>query len=192
MGQTMGFFDVPEGSFWLKATSVVCKIEGLVLITLPFTAYWIKWGVAWHDAGTPWHLDDVKFNAYWNMIMIIYASSGFYLCMASYNPARYKSFFSWLMWGGNLGHGIVATVAVFTTNYASSAHEDWLKWGTDSPNGDKMFVAIPIWFGSFLTHLTLAKMSYDSYLFPWDIEAMAEDAAPVGAEKFEDAGELNL
>ena len=48
---------------WLKRYSYWLKFEGNLFMGIFFVGYLIKWGVAWHDAGTMWSLSDVKFSA---------------------------------------------------------------------------------------------------------------------------------
>ena len=81
----------------------------MFLVGIFIVAYVVKWGVAWDDAGAPFNLTDIKFSAYWDMILIIYTSLGVYLFFASKNPATFKPLISWFMWGGNLCHGVVAS-----------------------------------------------------------------------------------
>ena len=62
----MGAMDVPTPSA-LKAYSTWLKIEGLVYMGVFFVVYYVKIGLAWHDAGEPFVISDIKFHPYWNM-----------------------------------------------------------------------------------------------------------------------------
>ena len=65
----MGAMDLPSPSS-LSAYSAWLKIEGLVYMTVFFVVYYVKIGLAWHDAGEPFVISDIKFHPYWNMITI--------------------------------------------------------------------------------------------------------------------------
>ena len=51
------------GDKWLRYYSYFLKIVGNIYLGIFLVGYWCKFGLAWHDAGTPWDLTDVKFNA---------------------------------------------------------------------------------------------------------------------------------
>ena len=86
----MGVMDVPAGSDAMKNLSLYLKFEALVFISiLPF-AYTLKVGVAWHDAGPPLDITDVKFHPYWNMLLGLYTGLGVYQLFASFNPEKFK------------------------------------------------------------------------------------------------------
>ena len=46
----------------LKSYSLWLKIEGVVYMGLPVAAYFVKTGLAWHDAGPPFTFSGVKFH----------------------------------------------------------------------------------------------------------------------------------
>ena len=46
----------------LGAYSTWLKIEGIVYMSLPVAAYFVKIGLAWHDAGPPFSFTGVKFH----------------------------------------------------------------------------------------------------------------------------------
>ena len=48
---------------WIKRYSIWLKIQGNIYAGIFFVTYFVKWGVAWHDAGEPFNLTDVKFSA---------------------------------------------------------------------------------------------------------------------------------
>ena len=53
----MGLLDTPPGSDSdMKAYSIILKVFGSTYFALQFLAYWIKFDVAWYDAGQPWDL----------------------------------------------------------------------------------------------------------------------------------------
>lgn len=159
----MGFLSTPESdNVYMKYYSYFLKIEGLTFLTFPFVVYFVKFGVAWHDAGKPFDLTDVKFDSYWNMIIILYFTLGIYLIAASFNPTRFAPLLSWHMWGAQFGHGCVALVCVFADKGPSSAYTEKL----GLPNWDKLFVAVPIWFSLFTINLFFAKKCFNSYLLP--------------------------
>ena len=39
------------------------QLQGLIFATIFPFGYFLKFGVAWHDAGQPFNLTDVKFSA---------------------------------------------------------------------------------------------------------------------------------
>ena len=71
------------------------------------------------------------------------------------------------MWGGNLCHGIVALIHCFDSGgpQALSARYSNSTFGGDL-NLDKLFVAIPLWFGMFSANLFFAKKCFGSFLLP--------------------------
>jgi len=168
----MGLLDTPpNASVWMKRYSYFLKFEANVFLGIFVVAYVLKWGVAWHDAGDPFNLTDIKFSAYWDMILIIYTSLGFYLLQASCDPARFKPLLSWAMWGGNFCHGWVAFIHCFADdNMPQSRYQHETLGG--SQNMDKMFVAVPLWFGMWAANLFFVKKVFGSFLLPWDRESM--------------------
>ena len=46
----------------MRMLSLVLKFWGTFFITIFPVGYWLKWGVAWHDAGEPLNPFDVKFH----------------------------------------------------------------------------------------------------------------------------------
>ena len=156
----MGFFKI-----WLK-------IQGFAYLTIFFLAYGIKWGLAWHDAGTPFSVPETKFSAYWNMIVILYTSLGAYLLAASKNPTGFKPLIGYTLWGANFCHGCVAFVSCFQfkdgklypgyDNPIGSGDGDWA-------NMDKMFFVVPLWFTLFATNLFFVKRIFGTSLLPWKI-----------------------
>eukprot|EP00404_Azadinium_spinosum_P056275 CAMPEP_0180796048 /NCGR_PEP_ID=MMETSP1038_2-20121128/56557_1 /TAXON_ID=632150 /ORGANISM="Azadinium spinosum, Strain 3D9" /LENGTH=193 /DNA_ID=CAMNT_0022835073 /DNA_START=19 /DNA_END=597 /DNA_ORIENTATION=+ len=127
----MGLLDTPpDADFWMKAYSYFLKFEGNVFLGIFFVAYILKWGVAWHDAGDPFNLTDIKFSAYWDMILIIYTTLGFYIVQASLDPNNFKPLLSWAMWGGNFAHGCVAFAHCF-----ADVDKPWSKYTKDTLGG---------------------------------------------------------
>ena len=57
----MGLMAVPKDKY-LKYYSYVLKLQGLIFATIFPFGYFLKFGVAWHDAGQPFNLTDVKFH----------------------------------------------------------------------------------------------------------------------------------
>ena len=64
-----GFLAAPEPQegksdhMWTVYYSYFLKIVGIVYLSIFLLGYWCKFGLAWHDAGTPWDLTDVKSSA---------------------------------------------------------------------------------------------------------------------------------
>ena len=131
-----------------NCSSAVFSVEPL-LAPHVFVTYFVKWGVAWHDAGHAGNLTDIRFNAvralarraffplarsfrrshalrahrflrpsppslhalkiastdlvrtagaqYWNMILILYTTLGFFLAVASENPPAFKALLAYAM-----------------------------------------------------------------------------------------------
>ena len=52
--------NVASGS--LTSADLVLKLQGLIFATIFPFGYFLKFGVAWHDAGQPFNLTDVKFH----------------------------------------------------------------------------------------------------------------------------------
>ena len=100
------------------------------------------------------------------MILWLYTALGFFHVIASSDPAYFKPLLSWTMWAGNLGHGIVALIAVFTDSSASSVGK---LSGWSASGWDKLFVAVPFWFALWLGNLFFALKVWDSYLLPWEV-----------------------
>jgi len=161
----MGFLDVPEtDNVWIIRYSYFCKFMANLFIPLPFIAYLLKWGVAWHAAGSVFSYGDTKFSSYWNMICILYFSLGIYYATASFDPVAYRTLLSYAAWGAGFAHGVIATIACFSddTDYGYSISDSL-------PNIDKLFIAVPIWFGSWGAHLFFMQKIYGSYELPWTI-----------------------
>ena len=173
----MGLLDVPPNADKMMTYySYFLKFEGQVFMGIFFVAYFLKWGVAWHDAGEPFVVDDIKFNAYWDMILIIYTTLGFYIFQASFDPVGFKPLLSWAMWGGNFAHGVVAFAHCFSDdNTRSSRYERDTLGGNH--NFDKMFVAVPLWFGLWGVNLFFAKHVHGSFLLPWDRASLVTNVA---------------
>ena len=88
----MGFFDTPETDDpWLKRYSLFLKFEGQVFGGIIVVAYFLKRGVAWHDAGQPFTVTDISFSAYWDMILIIYTTFGIWITQASFDPVAVQA-----------------------------------------------------------------------------------------------------
>ena len=50
----MGLLDLPDtDNVWIKRYSLFLKFEGQVFGGIIIVAYFLKWGVAWHDAVEP-------------------------------------------------------------------------------------------------------------------------------------------
>ena len=183
----MGPLDTPpDANVWMKAYSYFLKLEGNIFLGIFPVGYVLKWGVAWHDAGDPFNLTDIEFSAYWDMILIIYTTLGFYLFQASFDPASFKPLLSWAMWGGNFAHGCVAFAHCF-----ADKDKAWSKYQQDTLGGtlnmDKMFVAVPLWFGCWAANLFFAKKVFGCFLLPWDYTALTagkykSDVTPVSGE----------
>ena len=71
--------------------------------------------MAWHYAGEAGNLADIRFSAYWDMILILYTTLGFFLFAASFDPPAFKALLSYAMWGANFAHGTVAFIHCFDT-----------------------------------------------------------------------------
>jgi len=152
----------------MRAYSYFLKFEANVFAGIGVVAYLLKWGVAWHWAGEPFNVGDIKFSAYWDMIIILYTSLGIYLLFASTNPARFKPLLGWSMWGANFCHGIIAFIHCFDEKQGSEKYgADTL--GAKAHNYDKLFVAVPLWFGMGIGNLIFCKKIFGSFLFPWDL-----------------------
>jgi hypothetical protein len=149
--------------------SLFLKFQSSVFGGIFFVGYFVKFGVAWHDAGAPFVVNDIKFSAYWDMILIIYTTLGFYYFQASTNPSGYKPLLSWSMWGGNLCHGIVALIHCFDGDgpQAASARYQTEAFGGNL-NMDKLILAVPLWFGMFAANLYFTNKCFGSSLLPWN------------------------
>ena len=99
------------------------------------------------------------------MILIIYTTLGIYLIKASFNPAAFKPFLSWFAWGGNLSHGIIATIHCFTDQSTPASRYQTTTFG-GVRNLDKLLVAVPLWFGSFAVNTFFNMKVFGSILFP--------------------------
>jgi hypothetical protein len=161
----------PNADQMMRYYSYFLKFEGQVFMGIFFVAYFLKWGVAWHDAGKPFVVDDIKFSAYWDMILIIYTTLGFYIFQASFDPVTFKPLLSWAMWGGNLAHGLVAASHCFADDKTESSRYQENSFGGHL-NLDKLLVAVPLWFGMWAANLFFAKKVFGSYLLPWDRKSM--------------------
>ena len=66
----MGLLDLPPGANevpGLKLYSLFLKLASTVYMGIGPVIYTLKWGVAWHDAGSPFNIagsDGINFNAY--------------------------------------------------------------------------------------------------------------------------------
>merc|ERR1719424_2524789 len=84
----------------MTSYSTWLKLKGCVYMSLPVAAYFVKIGLAWHDAGEPFSFTGVKFHPYWNMILgPWYVMLGLCLFVASADPAAHKLLLSYDMWG---------------------------------------------------------------------------------------------
>mmetsp|Transcript_63190 Transcript_63190/g.105123 ORF Transcript_63190/g.105123 Transcript_63190/m.105123 type:complete len:172 (+) Transcript_63190:18-533(+) len=158
---------------WTKIYSVVLKIQALVFATIFPVGYFIKFGVAWHDAGQPFNVFDVKFHPYWNMILIIYTGIGCFLFMASRDIIKFKVFLSFCTWVAFFAHGCVATVAVLTSdtpNYVGLGvfGESYPETYFSLKNGDKV-LALAIWFGNFAVGLYFSLKVFGHANLPWNL-----------------------
>ena len=162
------------------------KLEGAIFMTVFFVVYYIKIGLAWHDAGTPFSWSDNKYHPYWNMITIPwYGVLGLCLYCASFDPAANKLLLSYTMWGANFAHGIVATSSLFNGVPTTAPHYVGPSLIGDIPESmfglyqyDKLFAAIPLWFGLFLINLCFAKKYLGSALLPWDVKTAGKISPP--------------
>merc|ERR1711861_74132 len=99
------------------------------------------------------------------MITTIYAVLGWYVYCASFNPKKYKFFLGMVAWVYSFAHGVIALLAVFTFNQACSwSPNPCLLW---NGNYDKLFLAVPTWFGTFLLHAYFGQACWGSWLLPW-------------------------
>lgn len=165
----MGFFDTPETDDpWLKRYSLFLKFEGQVFGGIIVVAYFLKWGVAWHDAGQPFTVTDISFSAYWDMILIIYTTFGIWITQASFDPVAFKPLLSWGMWGGNFCHDVVAFVHCFDGNGPNKAATAYAKAAFGSKlNIDKLLIAVPLWFGMWAANLFFFKKCFGNYGLPY-------------------------
>jgi hypothetical protein len=183
----------------LPADSYFLKFEGQVFAGIFFVGYLVKWGVAWHDAGKIFDLTSVKFSAvyarrprrtdvhaqsesprvrpafaqYWDMILILYTGLGIFLTIGSVDPQTFKPLLSWSMWVANLAHGIVAFIHCFTDrdqyglNGPGESNADAHFGGFN--NLDKLFIAVPLWFGMFFGNLYFSKKCFGDCNLPWNL-----------------------
>lgn len=159
----------------MKYYSHFLKFEAQVFLGIFFVGYLLKWGVAWHDAGDVMSFGNVKFSAYWDMILIIYTGFGFYLFQASFDPDKFRPFLSFGMWIANFAHGVVAFAHCFDKQDSGSTPTSTppsMKYGLGSRNMDKMLLAVPLWFGMWSLNLLFAKKAFGTFLLPWDRESM--------------------
>ena len=171
----MGAMDVPTSSA-MRAYSIWLKLEGLVYMTVFFVVYYVKIGLAWHDAGEPFVISDIKYHPYWNMITIPwYGVLGLCLFCASYDPSGNKLLLSYTMWGANFMHGVVATSSVFNAPASIAPHYVGPSILGDIPaevygfyQYDKI-VAVALWFTLFAVNAYFAKSFFGSFLLPWDL-----------------------
>jgi len=168
------------GSSPPSAQKVWLKIIGTVMMSIVAVAYGFKFGATWHDAGAPFVLSDIKFHPYYNMIIILYTVAGFYLLMASQDPAQCKSLISYAIYGLGFAHCTIALLAIFggfppMGYWGPSVFGDIpvTLWGLN--NWDKLFVAVPTWFTIGAGNLFFAKKDLGSYLLPWAKVASAKE-----------------
>ena len=169
----MGVIESPSA---MSAYSTWLKVEGLVYMGVFFVVYYVKIGLAWHNAGEPFVISDIKFHPYWNMITIPwYSVLGLCLFCASFDPASHKLLLSYAMWGANFTHGVVAAFSVLYAPKAVAPHYvgpsilgeiPETMWGLYQY--DKV-VAVTLWFTLFLVNLYFAKAYFGSYLLPWAV-----------------------
>lgn len=169
----MGVMDVPAGSDAMKNLSLYLKVEALVFISiLPF-AYTLKVGVAWHDAGPPLDITDVKFHPYWNMLLGLYTGLGVYQLFASFNPEKFKVLLSFSIYVMRFTHGVIALIACFSNFSPSytgpSVIGELPATYMGFTNIDKLFVAVPIWLGTGSLMLYFCVKAFGSTLLPWDL-----------------------
>ena len=98
-------------------------------------------------------------------IIVLYWSLAWFLLNASFDPAKNKSLIGYSMWGANLAHGIVATVAVFTDQH-QYGFADYTGSKLNVKNIDKLFIACPTWFTLFFVNLFFAKKVWGESLLP--------------------------
>jgi len=166
--------DVPKsGGTIMTYYSYFLKFQGFSFITFIFMAYFVKFGVVWHDAGAPLSLADLKPHPYMNMILMVYAVMGFYMFLASFDPAKYKFFLSFATWGGEIFHGIIALFALIYDRGHSYAGPSILGeipadlWGIS--HWSNMFVDVPLLFGLGGANLYFYWKCFGSLGLPWDL-----------------------
>jgi len=164
------------------------KIHGVLFMTISLLAYGLKFGLVWHNAGAPLVFSDLKLHPYYNMILVIYTVLGFYIFQASYDPAKNKPLLSFVMYGAELAHGIIATIAVF--NHFEPTYVGQSMFGYipekmfGQTNWDKLFVACPTWFGLFTINLFFTKKVFGSALLPWQVMAAPAEPAQATAHSY--------
>ena len=168
----MGLLDTPPNAGpWLRRYSLFLKFEANIFLGIYLVAYLCKWGVAWHDAGDVWTINNtIKFSAYWDMILIIYTFFGVYVFQASFDPVAFRPFLSFGMWGANFAHGVVAFGHCFDENEPSSRYQENSLGG--NRNLDKMFVAVPLWFVMWGVNCLFTYKCFGNCLLPWDHQSM--------------------
>ena len=120
------------------------------------------------------------------MILWLYTALGFFHVIASSDPAYFKPLLSWTMWAGNLGHGIVALIAVFTDSSASSVGK---LSGWSASGWDKLFVAVPFWFALWLGNLFFARKVWGTSCLPWPFGEVGD---PASARTYSETNEILL
>mmetsp|Transcript_54752 Transcript_54752/g.123289 ORF Transcript_54752/g.123289 Transcript_54752/m.123289 type:complete len:346 (+) Transcript_54752:66-1103(+) len=172
----------------MKNYSIWLKVNGLLFMGISVVAYGVKFGLVWHDAGKPLVLSDLKFHPYYNMILTIYTVLGFYVFQASADPAKFKPLLSFLMYGSQLAHGIIATLAVFAhfepTYVGPSIFGVIPAEMFGLTNWDKLFVACPFWLVLFGINLYFAKAALGSPLLPWQVGVPAMDGSQPSAHSY--------
>ena len=58
--RTLGLMATPADPKF-KMMSYALKVQGLIFMSIFFVGYFVKWGMAWHDAGVPLTLD-IKYH----------------------------------------------------------------------------------------------------------------------------------
>lgn len=165
--------DVPAGaSDMMTYYSYFLKLEGITFASFWFVAYFVKFGFVWHDAGEPLTLD-IETNTYFNMILMVYGVLGIFIFFSSFNPDKHKSLNSFVMWGGELSHAIIATVGIFTdftpqytgpTMFGEMPPE--FLGLTHYPN---LFIDTPFLYLMFGINLYFSYKVFGSALLPWDL-----------------------
>jgi len=185
----MGAMEVPTPAA-MNAYSQWLKLEGLVYMTVFFVVYYVKIGLAWHDAGTPFVISDIKFHPYWNMITIPwYGVLGLCLFCASYDPAGNKLLLSYTMWGANFCHGVVATSSVFNAPASIAPHYVGPSLLGDIPaemwglyQYDKV-VAVGLWFSLFAVNIVFSRSYFGSILLPWEVISGKGKVSPPASDR---------
>ena len=124
------------------------------------------------DAGEPLTFD-INTNTYFNMILTIYGVLGLFIFFSSFAPDKHKSLNSFVMWGGELAHGMIATVGIFTDFTPQYAGPTILGEMpptflglTHYPN---LFLDTPFLYLMFGVNLYFSYKVFGSALLPWDL-----------------------